>query len=164
MLVHPSVLKSDQEQLKEILSDFRKKIVKDSLRGETKSSFFKLIKNRIKRFEPLENIEFEKYSQIINNLDIVTVHSGESATTLNFKIIKDRIIIGGNKLSRGFTIEGLTVSYFFRKSSRLDTLHQMARWFGYRGKSTRLITVYLPKEDKEYFEFMASFDKDLMGR
>lgn len=161
MLVHPSVLKSDQEQLKEILSDFRKKIVKDSLRGETKSSFFKLIKNRIKRFEPLENIEFEKYSQIINNLDIVTVHSGESATILNFKIVKDRIIIGGNKLSRGFTIEGLTVSYFFRKSSRLDTLHQMARWFGYRGKSTRLITVYLPKEDKEYFEFMASFDKDL---
>ena len=73
--------------------------MKDSLRGETKSSFFKLIKNRISVLEPLENIEFEKYSQIINNLDIVTVHSGESATTLNFKIIKDRIIIGGNKLS-----------------------------------------------------------------
>jgi len=162
MLVHPSVLKSDQEQLKEILSDFRKTIVKESLRGEAQSSFFKLIKNRIERFEPLENIEFEKYSQIINNLDIVTVHSGESATILNFKIIKDRIIVGGNKLSRGFTIEGLTVSYFFRKSSRLDTLHQMARWFGYRGKSTRLITVYLPKEDKEYFEFMNSFDKDIM--
>ena len=87
MLVHPSVLKSDQEQLKEILSDFRKTIVKESLRGEAQSSFFKLIKNRIERFEPLENIEFEKYSQIINNLDIVTVHSGESATILNFKII-----------------------------------------------------------------------------
>lgn len=42
------------------------------------------------------------------------------------------IAIGGNKLSRGLTLEGLTVSYYLRASRAYDTLLQMGRWFGYR--------------------------------
>ena len=42
------------------------------------------------------------------------------------------IIIGGDKLSRGLTLEGLTVSYYLRASKAFDTLLQMGRWFGYR--------------------------------
>lgn len=42
------------------------------------------------------------------------------------------IIIGGNTLSRGLTIEGLTTTYFTRNSGLMDTLMQMGRWFGYR--------------------------------
>ncbi len=42
------------------------------------------------------------------------------------------IAIGGNKLSRGLTLEGLTVSYYLRASKMYDTLMQMGRWFGYR--------------------------------
>ena len=41
-------------------------------------------------------------------------------------------IIGGDKLSRGLTLEGLTVSYYLRASKAFDTLLQMGRWFGYR--------------------------------
>ena len=42
------------------------------------------------------------------------------------------IVIGGDKLSRGLTLEGLTVSYYLRASKAFDTMLQMGRWFGYR--------------------------------
>jgi hypothetical protein len=42
------------------------------------------------------------------------------------------IAVGGDKLSRGLTLEGLTVSYYLRASRTYDTLLQMGRWFGYR--------------------------------
>jgi hypothetical protein len=42
------------------------------------------------------------------------------------------IAIGGNRLSRGFTLEGLTINYFIRNTDYADTLLQMGRWFGYR--------------------------------
>ncbi len=45
---------------------------------------------------------------------------------------KTYIAIGGNRLSRGFTLEGLTINYFVRNTNFADTLLQMGRWFGYR--------------------------------
>ncbi|MBB6611780.1 Z1 domain-containing protein [Pontibacter sp. Tf4] len=45
---------------------------------------------------------------------------------------KKIIAIGGNRLSRGFTLEGLTINYFVRSTNYSDTLLQMGRWFGYR--------------------------------
>lgn len=52
------------------------------------------------------------------------------------------IAIGGDKLSRGLTLEGLSVSYFLRTSSMFDTLMQMGRWFGYRPRYADLCRVY----------------------
>lgn len=45
------------------------------------------------------------------------------------------IVIGGNRLSRGLTIEGLCISYYTRNSAVFseDTTVQRERWFGYRG-------------------------------
>lgn len=54
-----------------------------------------------------------------------------------------KILVGGNKLSRGYTIEGLTVSYYRRVSNTVDTLMQMGRWFGFRPGYRDLIRVYL---------------------
>lgn len=45
---------------------------------------------------------------------------------------KKYIAVGGNRLSRGFTLEGLTINYFIRDTNYYDTLLQMGRWFGYR--------------------------------
>ena len=52
------------------------------------------------------------------------------------------IAIGGDKLSRGLTLEGLSVSYFLRTSKAFDTLMQMGRWFGYRPRYVDLCRVY----------------------
>lgn len=54
-----------------------------------------------------------------------------------------KIIIGGNKLSRGYTVEGLTVSYYRRVSGTADTLMQMGRWFGFRPGYQDLVRVFL---------------------
>lgn len=45
---------------------------------------------------------------------------------------KKYIAVGGNRLSRGFTLEGLSINYFVRTTDFSDALLQMGRWFGYR--------------------------------
>ena len=54
-----------------------------------------------------------------------------------------KVIIGGNKLSRGYTVEGLTVSYYRRVAGTADTLMQMGRWFGFRPGYQDLVRVFL---------------------
>jgi hypothetical protein len=58
-----------------------------------------------------------------------------------------RILVGGNKLSRGYTIEGLTVSYYRRRAEAADTLMQMGRWFGYREGYQDLVRLYVGREE-----------------
>ncbi len=61
------------------------------------------------------------------------------------------IAVGGDKLSRGLTLEGLSVSYFLRTSRMYDTLMQMGRWFGYRPGYVDLCRVYTPAGLKSAF-------------
>ncbi|MFI6581741.1 Z1 domain-containing protein [Embleya sp. NPDC050493] len=58
-----------------------------------------------------------------------------------------RILVGGAKLSRGFTIEGLTVSYYRRKTLAGDTLMQMGRWFGFRKNYRDLVRLYIGRDE-----------------
>lgn len=62
------------------------------------------------------------------------------------------IAIGGLALSRGLTLEGLTVSYILRNTAASDTLMQMARWFGYRPGYEEICRLYLPKISLDYYE------------
>ncbi|WP_067885346.1 Z1 domain-containing protein [Nocardia vaccinii] len=59
-----------------------------------------------------------------------------------------RVIVGGTKVSRGFTIEGLTISYFRRKSNQADTLMQAGRWFGFRDGYRDLVRLYIRRDHK----------------
>jgi hypothetical protein len=56
------------------------------------------------------------------------------------------VAIGGDKLSRGLTLEGLSVSYFLRCSNMFDTLMQMGRWFGYRPRYVDLCRVFTTRD------------------
>jgi Z1 domain len=58
-----------------------------------------------------------------------------------------KILVGGNKLSRGYTIEGLTVSYYRRKAEAADTLMQMGRWFGYREGFRDLVRLFVGRAE-----------------
>lgn len=57
-----------------------------------------------------------------------------------------KILVGGAKLSRGFTVEGLTVSYYTRRTTTADTLMQMGRWFGYRTGYKDLVRLYIGRK------------------
>lgn len=71
------------------------------------------------------------------------------------------IAIGGDKLARGLTLEGLTVSYFLRASKMYDTLMQMGRWFGYRPGYLDLCRLYTTDELCEWFGHIADASEEL---
>ncbi|MUM19653.1 endonuclease [Mycobacterium sp. CBMA271] len=59
-----------------------------------------------------------------------------------------RVLVGGAKLSRGFTVEGLTVTYFRRTVKMSDSLTQMGRWFGFRHGYRDLVRLYIDRDAK----------------
>ncbi|MER7520970.1 Z1 domain-containing protein [Streptomyces sp. NPDC126499] len=72
-----------------------------------------------------------------------------------------KILIGGQKLARGFTVEGLTVSYFRRRAGNASTLMQMGRWFGFRKGYRDLVRLYLGRQEtmgKKEIDLYAGFE------
>ncbi|GEL47515.1 hypothetical protein CHO01_26310 [Cellulomonas hominis] len=63
------------------------------------------------------------------------------------------IFVSGNVMSRGLTLEGLTTTYFSRRSDEplADTQMQMQRWFGYRGSYIDLCRVLLGADQLDLF-------------
>ena len=71
------------------------------------------------------------------------------------------IAVGGFSLSRGLTLEGLSVSYVLRRSMMYDTLFQMGRWFGYRDGYRDLCRVWMPDEARGWYEHIAESIEEL---
>lgn len=71
------------------------------------------------------------------------------------------IVIGGNTLSRGLTLEGLTTSYFVRGSKGYDTLLQMGRWFGYRPDYVDLTRIYVSDDLQSKFYHLATVEQEV---
>lgn len=71
------------------------------------------------------------------------------------------IVIGGNTLSRGLTIEGLVCTFFTRNSNQADTLMQMARWYGYRKGYELLPRIWMTKKAIDKFKLLEQVDEKL---
>ena len=83
-----------------------------------------------------------------SNDPVLIVNSDKDAATeeVDFERRAEwRILVGGAKLSRGFTIEGLTISYYRRVTKQADTLMQMGRWFGFRAGYKDLVRLYIDR-------------------
>lgn len=94
--------------------------------------------------------------------------NSKSGEKLEYPEIKDpendqvtAIAVGGYSLSRGLTLEGLTVSYFLRNSKAYDTLLQMARWFGYRPEYEDLCRVWIKDEARRWYSHIAEASEEL---
>jgi hypothetical protein len=100
-------------------------------------------------------------------LESITVKeiNGTSADVLAYEehseIGLNVIVIGGDKLSRGLTLSGLSVSYFLRSSRMYDTLMQMGRWFGYRPAYADLCRLYVTSELEDWFRVIAAASEEL---
>jgi hypothetical protein len=89
----------------------------------------------------------------------VETMNGEAGDVRYYKEAKNGcyvIAVGGDKLSRGLTLEGLTVSYFLRPSHMYDTLMQMGRWFGYRPGYMDACRLFITDELKDWYQYIAS--------
>lgn len=93
---------------------------------------------------------------------IVTVHS-KSPDNLEYETGGPGkiIAIGGLKLSRGLTLEGLVVSYFYRRSVMYDSLMQMGRWYGYRDNYQDLLKLWLTGESWDWYSHISEASDDL---
>jgi len=83
------------------------------------------------------------------------VNQRTGAASLDYEAYRETglrvIAVGGNSLSRGLTLEGLSTSYFFRNSQMYDTLLQMGRWFGYRDGYSDLCRLWLTDDATHWY-------------
>ena len=71
--------------------------------------------------------------EVLEELSVWLVNSAGDQEKVNWRQTPVHLLVGGNKLDRGFTVEGLTVTYINRPTSpQVDTMEQRARAFGYR--------------------------------
>jgi hypothetical protein len=91
---------------------------------------------------------------------VVKTINNKSPDRLDYRNHKETglhvIAVGGLSLSRGFTLEGLSVSYFIRNSIMYDTLLQMGRWFGYRDGYLDLCSLYMTDEAISWYSHISS--------
>jgi hypothetical protein len=146
--------------------------IEDELRDLWNSDFLGttiLVKERLGEIDPfIEPLDWASVREHIRpTAEAIEVHlvNGSSADSLRYEEYKERglkvIAVGGDKLSRGLTLEGLTVSYFLRSSRMYDTLMQMGRWFGYRDRYADLCRLYLPAELAEWFVHITEASEEL---
>ena len=89
----------------------------------------------------------------VSNIKIVVVNGSRTSGKLDYKENKSlRVIaVGGLALSRGLTLEGLTVSYFYRNTATFDVLMQMGRWFGYRHGYEDLFQIWTSEISADWY-------------
>ena len=103
----------------------------------------------------------EVLESILPNIKCINSESLEELDYENYPDGIRTIVIGGDKLSRGLTLEGLSVSYFMRASHMYDTLMQMGRWFGYRDGYLDVCRLYLTKELDFWFSVITEASREL---
>ena len=167
MLVHTSRLNVQQTQLREAVNTRfaelkdewryqRNHGIRDRIRQQWETDFRKVTQN----YDRDRDVAFEVLEPFVGPfIEAVQVRevNGPAGDVLDY----DRepslkaIAIGGNKLSRGLTLEGLVTSYFIRRSVMYDTLMQMGRWFGYRKGYEDLSRIFTTPELHGWFSDLA---------
>lgn len=133
---------------------------------EDQSEIIKEIKTTFKLRLPNIKIDWHQLiDAICLNVNSIVVREVHQESKIPIEYSADRptnaIAVGGTSLSRGFTLEGLSVSYFLRNSVFYDTLMQMGRWFGYRTNYEDLCRIFIPESIKDKFAFIIEATEDL---
>jgi len=107
----------------------------------------------------------EKLNDAVAPIKIYTINqsSGDGLDYENYQNGQNIIAVGGLALSRGLTLEGLSISYIIRNTMMYDTLMQMGRWFGYRGGYEDLCRIYMPKESEDWYKSVNEATNELIA-
>ncbi len=174
MLINVSRFTAVQEQVADLVNEYLKNI-QSACRLFGKLPEDKALKNeyfiRLKRVYETIYIDSEyEWSEIQESLysscagiTVMTINQ-RSGKNLDFTAYKDglrMIAVGGMSLSRGLTLEGLVVSYFYRNSKMYDTLMQMGRWFGYRNGYADLCRIWMSEESIEWYRHISDATDEL---
>ncbi len=180
MMVNVSRFVNVQKQVKEFISYYieilrREVRYNHSLPSSSalKNENVKELKKAFDVFYPECNVVWSDVQHVladaVDSIKIVIVNS-KSDEALDYKKASDNnesltaIAIGGLSLSRGLTLEGLTISYMYRNTKMYDTLMQMGRWFGYRPGYDDLCKVWLSDDSIGWYEYIANATEELRSR
>jgi hypothetical protein len=108
-----------------------------------------------------EEIQSNLFDSVLP-IQVLAAHGG--GDDLNYEEFEDglrTIVVGGQRLSRGLTLEGLIVSYLYRNSMAYDTLMQMGRWFGYRKKYDDICRLWMDKTSQDWYEYISEATDEL---
>lgn len=108
----------------------------------------------------------------VSKIDVRSVHGTRSTTNLEYHNIEEIdygryenglsvIAVGGSRLSRGITLEGLSVSYYIRTTRMYDSLMQMGRWFGYRPGYVDLCRLFTTSQIFEWFNHITMATEEM---
>ena len=189
MLVHVSRFITWQNRTKKLIIDYHSDIQRALLSDNPKSddsiySYFETIWYRYYA-EIIEDISTHlpegyddpymaplSFSAIKNRLldaidgvEIKALNSSREGDKLTYEAQTPQkvIVVGGNRLSRGFTLEGLTINYFCRETNYSDTLLQMGRWFGYRLGYLDCCKIFTTEDAIERFDLTTKTIEELEG-
>jgi hypothetical protein len=108
----------------------------------------------------------ERLADAVARIEVRAIN-GSAGDTLEYIDHPDGvsvIAVGGDKLSRGLTLEGLSVSYYLRASRMYDTLMQMGRWFGYRPGYGDLCRLYTTTELRDWYRDITVANEELLTK
>ena len=181
MLINASRFVAVQKSIRVLVNDYVK-LLADAIRTNYAMPESRaLLNSHMGDLKAVFDDEFpiinEKWSEVCAELDaaaqsvrLFVVNSSKSDEALDYNAYDKKgealtaIAIGGLSLSRGLTIEGLSVSYMYRNTKMYDTLLQMGRWFGYRLGYEDICRVYLSPESIGWYEHIAIATEELRDR
>lgn len=165
MLVHVSSRTDDQARIASALRqqrDFWLEAIRQGQRLE--SLFSQAIQQHLRGTDlsaPVDAV-LVRAIEILAGLDILELNSASGEDlAYDTRAARHVVAVGGNRLSRGLTLEGLTVSYFLRTTSMADTLLQMARWYGFRTGYEDLIRIWTTQGIAHWFTELALVEQSL---
>lgn len=174
MLIHTSLYTIVQERFRPLLEGYRDETLSLLSHGDVSSEPFlerlqRHWEEEQKRLPPremgLEPVDFEELCQHMTSVvesTVIVVENSRADDRLEYgDEARTQIVIGGNTLSRGLTLEGLLASLFVRSSTAYDTLLQMGRWFGFREGYEDLPRIWVTDELEEYFFDLATVEQEV---
>jgi hypothetical protein len=108
-----------------------------------------------------EDVQSQLFESVLQ-IQVYAAHGG--GDDLNYEQYEDglrTIVVGGQRLSRGLTLEGLIVSYLYRNSMAYDTLMQMGRWFGYRSNYDDICRLWMDNVSQDWYAFISEATDEL---
>ncbi|MFN6195602.1 MAG: Z1 domain-containing protein [Planctomycetota bacterium] len=165
MLVHVSELQRDQLRIGVAIEDqvrawfHQEKAEPDVLRRMMRSALEGL--GTVELPAP-EDAVLDEAATNLARLEVIVLNS-TTGGELDYDERPGRqlVVVGGNRLSRGLTLEGLTIAYFLRTTPRADALLQMARWYGFRTGYEDLIRIWTTDGIAQWFVELALVEESL---
>ena len=164
MMVHPAVKVSSHKEYKSWV-DKAKAGISDFVESQYSKNPAGVLKIFAEEYEslalsepnmrPLPDLIEAMIDDVFDELLVVEVNGTPDAEKkISWKQTRYWILVGGAKLDRGYTIEGLCITYMPRPlggTPAADTLQQRARFFGYKKKYLGLCRVFIQPSVKAAF-------------